>query len=71
MRVKEIQHLPRVEKLRLMEVLWADLSQDDSGLESPAWHREALQETTGRVARGEETLLDWEQAKSKLRQTGA
>jgi hypothetical protein len=71
MSVSDIQQLPRQEKLRLMEALWADLSQDDDELESPAWHGEALRATAARRARGEETLLDWEAAKEKLRQTGA
>jgi len=63
----ELQKLPRREKLKLMETLWADLSRDDAELESPAWHAEALQETSERRARGKETLLDWNQAKTKLR----
>jgi hypothetical protein len=63
----EIQQLPRQEKLRLMEALWADLSRDEAEVESPAWHADALRETAERVARGEEKVLDWEQAKTKLR----
>jgi len=35
--------------------------------ESPAWHDEALRETSGRRARGEEVLLDREESKVKLR----
>ena len=66
----EIQQLPRQEKLRLMEALWADLSRDEAEVESPAWHADALRETTERVARGEEKILDWEQAKTKLRKGG-
>jgi hypothetical protein len=66
----EIQRLPRQEKLRLMEALWADLSRDEAEVESPAWHADALRETTERVARGEEKILDWEQAKTKLRKGG-
>jgi hypothetical protein len=66
----EIQQLPREEKLRLMEALWADLSRDEAEVESPAWHADALRETTERVARGEEKILDWEQAKTKLRKGG-
>jgi hypothetical protein len=62
----EIQQMSRPEKLKLMETLWADLSGDD--LESPAWHADALHETSERRARGVETVLDWEQAKAKLRQ---
>jgi len=64
----EIQQMPRQEKLRLMEVLWADLSREEDELESPAWHESALRETADRRARGEEPTLDWEDAKVKLRQ---
>ena len=41
-----------------------------SGMESPAWHADALRETSERVARGEEKIFDWEQAKKKLRKGG-
>jgi hypothetical protein len=50
-----------------MELLWAELSRDEAELESPPWHADALRETAEHRARGEETLLDWEQAKEKLR----
>jgi len=63
----EIQQLPRQEKIKLMELLWADLSRDEAAMESPAWHADALRETAERRAHGDETLLDWEQAKEKLR----
>jgi hypothetical protein len=68
MSTQDIQQLPRQEKLKLMETLWAELSRDEAELESPAWHAEALRETAERRARGEETVLDWEHAKAKLRQ---
>jgi hypothetical protein len=51
-----------------MEILWDDLSRNEAEFESPAWHAEALRETTERRARGEESLLDWDEAKAKLRQ---
>ena len=63
----EIQQLPRQEKLKLMELLWVELSRDEAELESPTWHADALLETAERRAHGEETLLDWELAKEKLR----
>ena len=66
----EIQQMPRREKLRLMEALWADLSRDETEVESPAWHADVLRETADRVARGEEKTLNWEQAKAKLRKGG-
>lgn len=67
MSVLEIQQMPRQEKLRLMEMLWADLSRDETEFESPAWHADALRETSERRARGEEAVLNWADAKTKLR----
>lgn len=63
----EIQQLPRQEKLKLMEMLWAELSRAEAELESPAWHATALRETAADRTSGKETVLDWEQAKEKLR----
>lgn len=63
----EIKQMPRHEKVRLMEALWEDLSRDEAQVESPAWHVEALRETVDRVSRGEEKILDWEEAKIQLR----
>ena len=71
MSIHEIQQLPRQEKLRLMETLWAELSRDEAELESPAWHAAALAETSQRLATGEEQTLDWEQAKAALRKPAA
>jgi hypothetical protein len=70
MSVLEIQQMPRPEKLRLMEALWADLSRGEAALESPAWHADTLRETAASVARDEEKILNWEQAKAKLRKGG-
>jgi hypothetical protein len=67
MSVAEIQQMPRQEKLRLMEMLWAELSREESELDSPAWHGIALRETAERLARGEEQVLDWTEAKARLR----
>jgi len=58
--------LPPAEKLRLMERLWVGLSRSDEW-PSPAWHREVLAETERRLKEGREEMLDWEDAKRKLR----
>ena len=62
-----MQQLPRLEKLRLMEALWIELSRDEKELESPAWHAAVLAETSRRLAAGEEQTLDWDLAKAALR----
>jgi len=63
----EIKNLSKEEKLRVMEAIWEDLSRDEEAVESPDWHREALQETKSRVNSGEEAAIDWHQAKNDLR----
>jgi hypothetical protein len=62
-----IDRLSRPEKLRVMEAIWVDLTQDEVLTESPAWHKDALAETARRVKNGVEPILDWEQAKRNLR----
>ena len=62
-----IQQLPRLEKLRLMEDLWMDLSREEQDLESPAWHGSELAATAQRLADGQEEVLDWNHAKAALR----
>ena len=63
-----LHQMSRLEKLGVMEALWADLSRDEQALESPAWHEAALRQTEGRVAAGSEKPMDWETAKKELRQ---
>jgi hypothetical protein len=67
MTIEAVRKLPRIEKLRLMEALWEELSRPDSECESPAWHAKELAETERRVAEGNEQVMEWEAAKKKLR----
>lgn len=55
------------DKLRLMENLWQDLSQDERNISSPSWHGEMLQERERLISSGEETYIDWDSAKKQLR----
>ena len=55
------------EKLRAMEMLWADLSHNEAQLESPAWHEEVLRDREARIKSGKESFIDWETAKKQLR----
>ncbi|MDR1280398.1 MAG: addiction module protein [Opitutaceae bacterium] len=63
--------MSRDEKLRTMEALWADLSQDDLHLESPAWHRDALGKAETAVKAGKAKFSDWEDAKKRIRRKAA
>ena len=65
--VLPLKRMTRVQKLRAMEEIWTDLSRDDDRYESPAWHKDALQEAERAVASGKATFSDWEEAKERLR----
>ena len=49
-----------------MEALWEDLSAKDT-FESPLWHGEKLRETQERLDNGQEEVVNWEEAKNKLK----
>jgi hypothetical protein len=68
MKTSDIAQMTQVEKLRVMEALWADLSAHESDIEFPAWHEGALKDAEARVADGKEQVLDWQDAKRMLRQ---
>lgn len=63
----ELKHLSREEKLRVMEAIWEDLSNEEEQIESPDWHKKALQETEDRLSLGQEKIVDWQDAKKELR----
>lgn len=67
MSIETVQQLSRSEKLKLMELLWEQLSRPDDVFESPAWHAQELAATEQRLADGKEQVMDWEVAKKELR----
>lgn len=62
------ESLTRMDKLRLIEQFWEELSLTPDELASPAWHADALADAERAVANGEAGFLDWQQAKERLRQ---
>jgi hypothetical protein len=63
----DLQEMTTPDKLRLMEELWQNLSINASEVASPEWHGEVLAERDRLIESGEETFIDWETAKKRLR----
>jgi putative addiction module component len=57
------------EKLAAMESLWVDIAGTPEALESPAWHKDLLDERHQRLVEGQSPFIDWETAKADLRNT--
>jgi hypothetical protein len=55
------------EKLAAMESLWEDLVRTPEAIESPAWHKDILDERRQRLAEGKSRFTDWETAKAEIR----
>ena len=62
-----VSELSLAQKLDLMETLWADLTQDENKLKSPAWHETVLKDREEAFAAGKVTVSDWEQAKKRIK----
>jgi hypothetical protein len=67
MSIETVEKMSRSEKLKLMEVLWEQLSRPDDAFESPSWHADELARTGQRLAAGKAQVMAWEAAKKKLR----
>jgi hypothetical protein len=55
------------EKLAVMESIWEDLARIPDAIESPAWHKDILDERRQRLAEGTSRFTDWETAKEDIR----
>ncbi|MBT3227078.1 MAG: addiction module protein [Deltaproteobacteria bacterium] len=65
--LQNIHELPRIDKIKIMEFIWEELTVLDQDFESPKWHKKVLSETEERMKNGQEEVLDWDEAKRRLR----
>jgi hypothetical protein len=56
------------EKIAAMEAIWTDLARTDPEGVLPEWHARILEEREKRLAAGQEAVLEWSEAKKRLRQ---
>jgi hypothetical protein len=66
-----LNKMSRTDKLRAMDALWADLSQKDTDIKSPSWHRDELRKSERAVKSGKAKFSDWDEAKARIRQRTA
>ena len=63
-----IENLSVADKLLLMERLWTDLSRRPTDIPSPDWHGDVLAEREAAVREGRTALVEWNDAKDRLRE---
>ena len=62
-----LARLSRIQKLRLMERLWQELTKDELAFASPRWHAEVLAEREALVKAGQAHFSPWPEVKKRLR----
>ena len=53
----EIKNMPTKEKIILMEEIWDTLSYDETKIDSPAWHKEVIDERKNLIQNGKTTFV--------------
>lgn len=59
--------MPLREKLALFETLWMELSSEPEQVDIPQWHKDILDKRLEAAERGKVETIDWETAKSQIR----
>jgi hypothetical protein len=62
----DVQNLSKPEKIWLLEAVWRNLTCDDSGVPSPAWHESDLRHAEYLVAKGDAHFSEWKVAKDRI-----
>lgn len=57
-----------MDKLRVIEVVWADLASEKGDVPSPAWHADILRTREERIANGTSHFREIEEAKQAVRE---
>ena len=62
----KIEEMTTADKLRAMEVLWDDMCRNYTQINSPQWHEELLRARETSLELGNDSFIDWQQAKAEL-----
>ncbi len=67
MNLSELRKLPNIEKLKIVESLWSDLTAEEAEIPPPHWHEAVLRKTEAEYLAGRMEAMDWQEAKKELR----
>lgn len=64
--IAKLRELPMEQRLRLMEEVWASLSDAPDGLEVPDWHRQELDARADAHRENPEVARPWHDVKGEI-----
>ncbi len=62
-----LSEMTTAEKMALIETIWEDIERNSEGLEIPQWQIDELEARERRLEAGMTKVVDWEEAKARLR----
>ena len=62
-----LEQMTTEDKLRVLEVVWEDLCRVPQDIPSPSWHEDVLRAREKRMREGSSQMVDWSDAKQKIR----
>ncbi len=65
MTITEISKMSVLERIQTMEALWDSLTREPTGIKSPEWHEEILDERKEKIESGNANFISIEELKSK------
>lgn len=65
--VADLKMMSLEEKLRLMELIWQDISFEEGQILVPESHKDQLEERAKMVQEGKAEFIDWEKAKKEIK----
>ncbi|NQU22256.1 MAG: addiction module protein [Candidatus Nealsonbacteria bacterium] len=65
--VLPLKQMTTEDKLRVLEAVWEDLCRVPQNVPSPAWHEDVLRAREKRMQEGSSQMVDWPDAKQKIR----
>jgi putative addiction module component (TIGR02574 family) len=63
----DLKEMSLKEKLRLMELIWQDISFEEEQILVPESHKYQLEKRAQLVREGKAEFIDWEQAKKEIK----
>ncbi|MGR3218817.1 MAG: addiction module protein [Candidatus Anammoxibacter sp.] len=61
-----LEKMSTEDKIRTMEIIWADLCKNAESLSSPSRHKNILDEREKAIETGKEVFIDWSKAKKQI-----
>jgi putative addiction module component (TIGR02574 family) len=66
--VLPLNEMTVAEKLRVMEILWDDLSRNPNDIPLPSWHADVLADRQRQIEEGRAKFVPWDEFRQRIQE---